>query len=363
MAKRDYYEILNVPRGAPEEEIKKNYRRLAMQYHPDRNPGDKVAEERFKEAAEAYEVLRDPQKRAIYDQYGHEGLQGAGFSGFRGFEDIFSSFSDIFEDFFGFANTKRSRTAPQRGSDLRYDLSLSFIDAAFGKETEAEINKLDVCQTCEGTGCKSGSHPATCPTCRGRGQVVRAEGFFRISTPCPHCRGTGNIIANPCTSCAGSGRTRVRKKVSFKIPAGVDTGTRLHLRGEGEGGDRGGPPGDLYVVLHVEPHEFFERDGLDILCQVPVSFTQAALGDQIEVETLKGMKKVAIPQGLQSGEKIRLKGEGITALRGNQKGDQIMEILVKTPVSLTSRQEEILREFAEIESEKQGGFFKKLFRR
>lgn len=363
MIKRDYYEVLNVPRDASEEEIKRNYRRLAMQYHPDRNPGDKEAEDRFKSAAEAYEVLRDPQRREVYDHYGHEGLQGAGFTGFRGFEDIFASFSDIFEDFFGFGTTGRSRTAPRAGADLRYDLSISFVDAAFGKETEIQISKLETCTACGGSGCKENTYPSTCPTCRGRGQVVRAEGFFRISTTCPHCRGVGTIITSPCVGCAGSGHMRARKKVALKIPPGVDTGSRLRLRGEGESGERGGPPGDLYVVLHVESHDFFERRGCDIYCQVPISFTQAALGDKIEVPALKGTKKITIPEGIQPGETITLKGEGIPFLRGAGRGDQVIEVLVTTPVSLTAQQKELLREFAKIEAEKQGGFFKKIFRR
>lgn len=363
MIKRDYYEVLNVPQDASEGEIKRSYRRLAMEYHPDRNPGDTEAEERFKEAAEAYEVLMDPQKREIYNHYGHEGLQGAGFRGFSGFDDIFASFSDIFEEFFGFGTTRQGRAAPRPGADLRYDLNISFADAAFGKETEIEISRLETCSACGGSGCKENSRPGTCPTCRGRGQIIRAEGFFRISTTCPHCRGVGTIITNPCVNCAGSGQTRVKKKVAIKIPPGVDTGSRLRLRGEGESGERGGPPGDLYVVLHVEPHDFFERKGYDVYCHVPIPFTQAALGDKIEVPTLKGTKKVTIPEGIQSGEAIVLKGEGIPFLQGHGKGDQIIEVIVNTPVSLTARQKEMLREFAEIEAEKHAGFFKKIFRK
>ncbi len=363
MMKRDYYEVLNVPRNASEDDIKRSYRRLAMQYHPDRNRGDKEAEERFKEAAEAYEVLRDPQKREVYDRYGQEGLQGTGFTGFRGFDDIFASFGDIFEEFFGFGTTRRSRTAPRPGADLRYDMAISLVDAAFGKETEIEMAKLETCAACKGSGCRENTYPSTCPTCRGAGQVVRAEGFFRISTTCPHCRGVGTIITNPCVKCAGNGQTRVKKKVAIKIPPGVDTGSRLRLRGEGESGERGGPPGDLYVVLHIEPHDFFERRGNDVCCQIPVSFTQAALGAEIEVPTLKETKKITIPQGIQSGETVTLKGEGIPFLRGQGKGNQIIEVRVQTPVSLTPRQKELLSEFAEIESEKQGGFFKKIFRK
>lgn len=363
MIEHDYYKVLNVPRGASEEEIKRSYRRLAMQYHPDRNPGDKEAEERFKEAAEAYEVLRDPEKREIYDRYGHEGIQGTGFSGFRGFDDIFASFGDIFGEFFGFGTTRQSRTAPRSGADLRYDLTIPFVDAAFGKETEIQISQMETCSSCGGSGCKENTYPSTCPTCRGTGQVVRAEGFFRISTTCPHCRGLGIIITDPCLNCAGSGQTRVKKKVAIKIPPGVDTGSRLRLRGEGESGERGGPPGDLYVVLHVEPHDFFERQGQNIYCQLPISFTQAALGAEVEVPTLKGTKKVTVPAGIQSGEVITLKGEGISFLREQGRGNQIIGVEVRTPVSLTPRQKELLREFAELESEKEKGFFKKIFRK
>jgi molecular chaperone DnaJ len=259
MAERDYYEILGVGRNAEEEEIKRSYRRLAMQYHPDRNPGDREAVERFKEASEAYEVLRDPQKREIYDHYGHEGLKGTGFTGFRGFEDIFSTFGDIFEDFFGFGSTRTGRTMARAGADLRYDLTISFLDAAFGKERDIEI----------------------------------------ITTTCPHCQGEGEVIHTPCGQCRGRKKVRRNKSIALKIPPGVETGSRLRLRGEGEEGERGGPPGDLYVIIHVEPHEFFGRDGDDITCQIPISFSQAALGEEIEVPTLNGTRKLSIPKGTQ----------------------------------------------------------------
>jgi molecular chaperone DnaJ len=360
MAHRDYYEILGVRRDAGEDEIKRSYRRLALQYHPDRNPGDKEAEERFKEASEAYEVLRDPEKREIYNRFGHEGLRGTGFTGFRGFEDIFSAFGDIFEDFFGFGTTRRGRTMARAGADLRYDLTLSFLDAAFGKEVTIEIPKFMKCDSCGGSGAEPGTFPSTCPTCRGHGQVSRTQGFFNISTTCPDCHGEGEVIHTPCSECQGQKRVRKRKSLSLKIPPGVETGSRLRLRGEGEEGERGGPPGDLYVVIHVEPHEFFQRDGDDIVCQIPISFFQAALGGDIDVPTLNGTRKLGIPRGTQSGQIFRLKGEGILHMRGYGKGDEIVQIIVKTPTKLTKRQEDLLREFAAIEQDKgEKGFFRK----
>ncbi|MBW1740008.1 MAG: molecular chaperone DnaJ [Deltaproteobacteria bacterium] len=360
--KRDYYEILGVDRNASEDELKASYRKLALKYHPDRNPGNKEAEERFKEAAEAYEVLRDPQKRNIYDHYGHEGLQGTGFSGFRGFDDIFSSFSDIFDEFFGFGSRRRSRTAASRGADLRYDLTISFMDAAFGVETDIEIEKLVSCSTCEGTGCERGTHPETCRHCGGGGQISRSHGFFSIRTTCPYCRGEGRTIPHPCPECRGTGQVERRKKVSVRIPAGVDTGSRLRLTGEGESGTRGGPPGDLYVFINVEPHEFFKRNNNDVICQVPISFVQAALGSDIDVPTLTGKKKLHIPKGTQPGEVFRFKGEGIPSLRGYGKGDQIIQVLVKTPTGLTKKQEALLKEFAKLESAKLSTKIKKMFK-
>ena len=361
-AKRDYYEILGVDHNAGEDAIKARYRKLALKYHPDRNPGDKEAEERFKEAAEAYEVLRDSEKRNIYDHYGHQGLQGTGFSGFRGFEDIFSSFSDIFENFFGFGTGRRSGTASRRGADLRYDLTISFMDAAFGVETEIEIEKLESCPTCRATGCEPGTYPEDCRACGGTGQISRTQGFFSIRTTCPHCRGEGRSISRPCPDCRGIGQVERRKKVSAKIPAGVDTGSRLRLAGEGESGTRGGPPGDLYVFVNVKPHDFFERNNNDIICQVPISFVQAALGADIDVPTLTGEKKLRIPKGTQPGEVFRFKGEGIPSLRGYGRGDQIMQVLVKTPTGLTKKQETLLKEFARLESAKLSTKIKKMFK-
>lgn len=352
MAKRCYYEILGLDRKATEEEIKKSYRRMAMQYHPDRNPGDREAEERFKEAAEAYEVLSDPQKREIYDHYGHEGLSNTGFRGFSGFDDIFTSFGDIFGDIFGFSNGRtRSRTAARAGADLRYDLKISFLDAAFGVSKEIEVEKMERCRPCDGVGTAPGTAPETCSRCRGRGQVTQSSGFFSISTTCPQCRGQGRIITHPCRNCRGTGRARISKKVDVRIPAGVDNGSRLRLRGEGEEGEYGGPNGDLYIFIHVEEHEFFKRNEDDIYCRIPISFVQAALGATIEVPTLTGTEKLKIPRGTPGGKIFRLKGKGFPRLKGYGRGDQIIETVIVVPTNLNKRQEELLKEFARISGE------------
>lgn len=352
MTKRCYYEILGIERNASDEEIKKSYRKLAMQHHPDRNPGNKEAEEMFKEAAVAYEVLSDREKRDIYDRFGHEGLNGIGFKGFSGFEDVFASFGDIFEDIFGFSTGRsRSRTAQRPGSDLRYDLKISFIDAAFGTSTDIDIVKLEKCYECSGLGAAAGTSPETCRRCNGKGQVTQSSGFFTISTTCAQCRGEGKIITKPCSACRGTGRAQVKKSVNLKIPAGVETGSRLRLHGEGEEGEHGGPSGDLYVFIHVEPHEIFERRDQDVYCQLPISFVQAALGSTIEVQTLNGIEKVKIPRGTQTGSTLRLKGKGIPHLRGFGRGDQIIETVVKIPTSLNKKQEELLREFARLSGE------------
>jgi molecular chaperone DnaJ len=348
--KRDYYEVLGINRNASDEEIKANYRKLALKYHPDRNPGDKKAEEKFKEAAEAYEVLRDPQKRNIYNQFGHQGLEGSGFSGFGGFEDIFSSFGDIFEDFFGFGTGRRSRTRVQRGADLRYDLKISFMEAAFGIETEIDVEKRETCQTCDGSGTKPGTQPEICSYCQGTGQVSRNQGFFTVRTTCPQCRGRGQTIPHPCSDCGGSGQVQIKKRVAVRIPAGVDNGSRLRLTGEGEAGEYGGPPGDLYVFIHVEAHDFFGRDDTNIVCQIPISFVQAALGDKIKVPTLNGDRTLEIPKGTQYGDIFRFQGEGIPSLRTGQRGDQIVQVMVKTPTNLTKKQAQLLKEFAKLES-------------
>jgi molecular chaperone DnaJ len=351
-AKRDYYNILGLSRDATDVEIKSRYRKLALKYHPDRNPGEKTAEEKFKEAAEAYEVLRDPQKRSIYDQYGHQGLEGTGFSGFSGFDDIFSSFGDIFEDFFGFSTDGRSQSRTQQGSDLRYDMTLSFMEAAFGTETEIDVEKTEECPTCLGSACEPGTAPEPCRYCNGTGQVSRSQGFFMVRTTCPTCRGVGQTIANPCLKCRGSGKVMVRKKVSVKIPAGVDIGSRLRLTGEGEAGVNGGPSGDLYVFVQIEPHEFFKRDNTNVICQIPISFIQAALGDTIKVPTLNGKKTFEIPKGTQPGDLFRFRGEGIPSLRNGRRGDQVMQVLIKTPTNLSKKQQALLKEFAKLESGK-----------
>lgn len=347
--KKDYYEILNVHNNASEEEIKKSYRAIAMQCHPDRNPGDKKAEERFKEAAEAYEVLSDREKREIYDHYGHEGLNSTGFRGFSGFDDIFSHFSNIFDDVFGYGNIRgRSRSGASAGADLRYDLRISFLDAAFGTSTTIELEKLITCHKCRGNGAAPGSSPETCRTCKGRGQVIQSSGFFTISSTCPHCNGYGKVISKPCDSCHGTGKEHTTKKVQVKIPAGVETGSRLRLRGEGEAGSMGGPDGDLYVFIDVEEHEFFTRTGDDILCQIPVSFVQAALGATIDVPTLQGKDKLKIPRGTQNGKTFRLKGKGIPHVRGFGHGDQIIEVFVQVPTELNKKQEDLLMEFEKL---------------
>ena len=353
MAKRDYYEVLGVDARASQDEIKKAYRQLALKFHPDRNPDDKEAEENFKEAAEAYEVLRDSHKREIYDQFGHAGLEGSGFTGFGGFEDIFSAFGDIFEDFFGFGNRKRgARTTAKPGADLLYDLRLDFTEAVFGTEKEIEIPTTGNCEFCEGTGREPGTEEETCPMCHGQGQILQSQGFFRISTTCHRCGGRGRIVTNPCRPCNGTGRKKVTNKVLVKVPAGVDTGVRLRIPNQGESGYRGGPPGDLYVRLHVDPHEFFEREGDHLYCRIPISMVQAAVGDTIEIQTLDSTSSVKIPPGTQSGDVIRLRGEGVPSLRGSGRGDLLIYIQAKTPVNLNKRQKEILQEFAEIEKSK-----------
>ena len=361
MDKRDYYEVLGVSRQAKEEEIKKSYRKLALKYHPDRNPGDKEAEEGFKEAAEAYEVLRDSKKRQIYDAYGHEGLRGTGFSGFRGYEDIFGSFGDVFQEFFGFGfgGASRPRTAARPGDDLLYDLSLSFEEAVFGVEKEVEISTLVACDHCDGRGAEPGTRESVCPVCQGSGQVVQSQGFFRISAACTRCQGTGQVLVSPCKQCSGHGRKNQRRRVQVKVPAGVDSGTRLRLRGEGEGGYRGGPAGDLYVRLNVQPHDFFERDGDNLYGKVSISFVQAILGDDIVVPTLDGDKSIMIEPGTQPATVIRMAGEGVPRLRGYGRGDLFIEVEVRIPTRITPRQEELLKTFMESEAEKEDHKVKK----
>jgi molecular chaperone DnaJ len=354
MAKRDYYEVLGVPRDADTEEIKKAYRKLALKFHPDKNPGDKSAEEKFKEIGEAYEALSDPQKRAAYDHYGHAAFdpraragRAGGFAG--GFHDPFEIFrevfggSSIFESFFGGGPDP---SQPRRGDDLRYDLEITLEEAALGCEKEITVSKPGDCDACGGSGMEPGSKMRVCPTCGGRGQVVTARGIFSIAQTCPHCQGGGRILERPCKLCRGEGRRERSSKIKLRIPPGVDTGSRLRSSGNGEAGFRGGPPGDLYVLLHLKPHEIFQREGDDLLCEVPVSFAQAALGAEIEVPTLDGKAAIKIPAGTQPGTTFRVKGRGVKNLQGYGHGDLHVRIQVEVPTRLTAAQKAKLQEFA-----------------
>ena len=353
MAKRDYYEVLGVGRDAGEEEIKKAYRKLALKFHPDRNPGDKAAEESFKEVGEAYEVLCEPQKRAAYDQYGHAAFdprsragRGAGFHDpFELFREVFGGGS-IFDELFGGGRT--DPTAPQRGADLRYDLEITFEEAAHGTEKEIIFNKLDSCGTCSGSGQETGSKVKTCQNCGGRGQVVTSRGFFSIAQTCSRCGGSGRVVEKPCRDCRGTGRREKRTAVKIRIPAGVDSGNRLRVSGAGEGGVRGGPSGDLAVVLHVKQHEIFERQGDDLFCEVPVNFVQAALGAEIQVPTLAGKAQIKVPPGTQPGTVFSLKGKGVKNLQGHGFGDLHVRVLVEVPARLNAAQKAKLQEFADL---------------
>jgi molecular chaperone DnaJ len=347
--KRDYYEILNVPRDADTDALKKAYRRLALQYHPDRNPDDPEAEERFKEASEAYAVLSDPDKRRAYDRFGFEGVGVPGGAGFPDFGDL-GNFSDVFNelfgDLFGTRPGARRRGRAQRGADLRYNLEIELRDVLTGTEAQVQIPKMRGCATCSGTGARPGTKPETCARCRGSGQVVLQQGFFRISRPCDACGGAGEVVRERCPTCRGSGRSEGVQTIKVKVPAGVDEGMRLRIAGEGEAGVAGGPPGDLYVVISIRPHPLFERHGGDLHCQVPISFVQAALGAEIEVPTLEGKVPLRIPEGTQSGRVLRLKGKGLPSLRSQARGDQLIQIFVETPTRLTRRQRELLEAFA-----------------
>jgi molecular chaperone DnaJ len=353
MAKRDYYAVLGVEKTATAEELKKAYRKLAVKYHPDKNPGDKAAEEQFKELGEAYEVLNEPQKRAAYDQYGHAAFdrRTGGYSR-GGFHDPFEVFREvfggggIFEDFFG--GGRSDPTQPQRGDDLRYDMEITFEEAAHGCEKEITVTKPEKCDVCHGTGAEAGSQTRNCPTCGGRGQVISSRGIFSIAQTCPQCQGAGRVIEKPCKACRGLGRRERGSKIKLRIPAGVETGSRLRSSGNGEAGLRGGPAGDLYVVLHVKAHSIFQRDGDDLLCEVPVSFVQAALGADIPVPTLDGQASVKVPAGTQPGTMFRLKGKGIKNIQGYGHGDLHVRINVEVPTHLSAAQKAKLQEFAEL---------------
>lgn len=346
MAEQDYYQALGVARDASADQIKKAYRSLAMKHHPDRNPGDKAAEEKFKNIQKAYEVLSDPEKRRAYDQFGHAGVQGPGGMGGAGA----AGFGDIFEDIFGDILGGRGRRGQgpaqgQRGADLRYNLTLDLEDAVFGKTVELHVPTWVHCKTCEGSGAKPGTKPVTCTTCKGSGQVHMQQGFFSLSQTCPTCRGQGQIIADPCTQCRGQGRIREEKKLSVKIPAGVDEGDRIRLSGEGEVGMQGGTAGDLYVQVHVREHAIFKRDGADLYCEMPISFATAVLGGELDVPTLEGHVKLKIPTETQTSRLFRLRGKGVTSLHSSGRGDLLCRIVVETPVNLTAQQKALLREF------------------
>jgi len=364
--KRDLYEVLEITREASTDEIKRAYRQMALKFHPDRNPGDKEAERRFREAAEAYDVLSDDQKRQRYDRYGHAGLDGSAFHDFRSADDIMSTFGDIFGggllgDLFGGGDRRRG---PRQGPDLLMRLEITLSEAARGTSRTIEVNRQEFCGDCDGSGARKGTVASACNYCGGRGQVVQTRGFFQVATTCPSCGGEGVKITDPCPSCHGAGRVPRTAKLQVDVPPGVETGMRLQLRQQGELGDKGAPRGNLQIQIMVRKHEFFERRRNDLLCQVPISFAQAALGAEVEVPTLEGPGRVQVPRGTQSGDSIRLKGRGMPDIGGRGRGDEIVEVVVETPRHLTPRQEELLREFAEIEHEqvspRRKSFFEKL---
>ncbi|WP_290651512.1 molecular chaperone DnaJ [Aquisalimonas sp.] len=348
MAQRDYYEILGLQKNASDDEIKKAYRKLAMKYHPDRNPGDKDAEVHFKEAKNAYEVLADPQKRAAYDQFGHAGVEG-GFGGAGGRSAGGANFSDIFSDVFGdiFGAGGRAGSRVFRGADLRYNLELTLEEAVFGKEAVLNIPTWRKCDACDGQGQASGKEPDTCPTCHGHGDVRVQQGFFSIQQTCPSCGGMGVVITDPCGTCGGDGRVQEAKELNVKIPPGVDTGDRIRLSGEGEPGERGGPPGDLYVEVLVKEHPIFTRDGANLHCNVPINVVTAALGGELEVPTLEGRVNLRVPPGTQTGKTFRIRGKGVKPVRGGSQGDLFCRVTVETPINLTREQKELLQRFGE----------------
>ncbi|AQQ09570.1 Heat shock protein J [Sedimentisphaera cyanobacteriorum] len=377
MTKRDYYEILGVSKDASADEIKKAYRKLAVKYHPDKNKGDKEAEEKFKECAEAYEVLSNPEKRKKYDQFGHEGLRGSGVHDYSNMnvDDIFSNFGDIFGDIFGggFSSgfgggfgRRANPNAPRKGLDLETSVELTLEEAAKESKRTIDFTRQDKCDKCDGSGCEPGTNPKTCPTCGGSGQVstTRMGGFFQTISTCPSCKGTGKVISNPCTKCKGSGRMPVKRKVTVKIPAGIHEGQAVRVAGEGEPGVNGGPNGDLYCYVDIKKHPFLVRDRNDLIAVVPVSFTQAALGAKIDVPSLEGRKQLTIPAGTQYGDVFRIKGQGMPDLRSSRKGDELVRVTVEIPKKLKPKQEQLLKDFAETEdkhvSPERDNFFKKL---
>ncbi|OHB75932.1 MAG: molecular chaperone DnaJ [Planctomycetes bacterium RBG_16_59_8] len=368
--KKDYYEVLGVAKAVSTEDLKKAYRRAALKYHPDRNPGDKEAEKKFKEAAEAYEVLGDPEQRKRYDQFGHDGLKGFSHRGFTSPEDIFEAFGDIFTDFGGgesvfgdFFGVGRRHRGPRKGASLRIELEVDFEEAAFGVEKSVELFRHERCETCGGNGCKPGTQPVNCNVCGGRGEVLRSQGFFSIRTTCGTCGGAGKAIQSPCSACRGAGQIRKKREITIKIPAGIEDSTRMRLSGEGESSPDGGPAGDLYCDVFVKDHPFFVRQGDDLYCEFPISFAQAALGAEVDVPSIKGKRTLKIPAGTASGQILRVKGEGVAHLGGGGRGDQLVRVIVHVPEKLTKRQEEILKEFETIENGKgnKKGFFTKFF--
>lgn len=357
MAKRDYYEVLGLQKGATKDDIKKAYRKMAIQFHPDKNPGNKEAEEKFKEATEAYEILSDDQKRSAYDQFGFAGVEGMGggqqgySSAFRDFEDIFGDFSGIFDSFFGGGRrSSQSSGGVRQGANLRYDIEIPFEDAVFGTKVEIQYSHNETCAACHGTGAQGGSGKKVCPTCAGSGQVRRSQGFFSIASPCPTCGGEGFIIEHPCRECGGTGTQKKRQKIMVTIPAGIEDGKRVVIPHQGDAGPNGGPNGDLYVFIRVKPHDFFERDGLDLYCAIPVSITQAALGAELFVATLDGKKiKVKIPAGVQNGKMLRIREEGIPS--GTRRGDLYIKLVIQIPTKLSKRGKELLEELSKTEGE------------
>jgi molecular chaperone DnaJ len=352
--KRDYYDVLGVTRTASAAEIKKSFRQLAMKFHPDKNPGDREAEVKFKEVAEAYEILSDEQKRQMYDRFGHDGLRGAGLNaGFQSSDEVFMHFADLFGDLFGMGGGGRRR-GPRRGPDLEYPLHVDFLEAAKGCEKEIQVPKHAPCASCDGTGAQAGSQPQVCGTCRGAGEVVQAQMFLRIRTACPTCGGQGKVIKDPCGECQGSGRTRVSEKLKVTIPAGVDDGMQLRLQGKGDVGDPGAPPGDLYVTIRLAEHEIFQRDGNNVLVQMPIGYATACLGGEISVPTIDGEEKITIARGTPSGKVVTLRGKGIPAINGRGRGDQLVQVVVAVPKTLSAKEEELIRQLATLQEEKIG---------